>query len=92
MFKKLVKIAGGLAVINTTYLFCNPKKVVDDKLPHYHFLNESELNKLLKKYQNLSILERSYTEHILSVIRNVDTDIVVLIFIDSRNSEKMQID
>ncbi|CAD8089959.1 unnamed protein product [Paramecium primaurelia] len=74
MFKNLLRIGVNLSLFNTTYVLC--KSIKDEKLPHYHFLNEQDLNKLLKKHQNLSIIDRIYTEHILSIIRDIETDIV----------------
>ena len=76
MFKNLIRIGVNLSLFNTTYVLC--KSIKDEKLPHYHFLNEQDLNKLLKKHQNLSIIDKSYTEHILSIIRDVETDTVVM--------------
>lgn len=41
----------------------------------YVFLSESKLSSLKKKYPSLIIIDKIYTEHILSVLRDKNTSI-----------------
>ncbi|CAD8057241.1 unnamed protein product [Paramecium primaurelia] len=78
MFKNLAKLACCLGLVNGTFLMCSQLKNdhSHNKMQHYNFLSENELHNLLNKHQNLSILNRNQTEHILSLMREANTDIV----------------
>ncbi|CAK94149.1 unnamed protein product (macronuclear) [Paramecium tetraurelia] len=78
MFRNLIKLGGCLGLLSSSNILCNQikGKNSEDQLPHFHFINDHDLQKLQKKHTNLQIIDRSYTEHILSVIRDVETDIV----------------
>ncbi|CAD8067332.1 unnamed protein product [Paramecium sonneborni] len=78
MFKNLTKLACCLGLLNGTFVVCSQLRNENghNRNEQYNFLSENELNNLMMRHKNLWILNRNQTEHILSLMRDTNADIV----------------
>ncbi|CAD8149831.1 unnamed protein product [Paramecium pentaurelia] len=87
MFKNLSKFVCCLGLVNGTQMACS--QLQNDhsynRMQHYNFLSQDQLHNLLNKHKNLFILRENQTQHILSMIRDVNSDIVTF----RQNSDRL---
>lgn len=79
MLNKLRSLSKILAAfsIGSISIYAATDKSSEQSKQHYSFLTPHELQKCVKKYPNLTLIDSIFTEHIISIMRNKETDIIV---------------